>query len=67
MKGGFDISSLDEGKFYYSRHRGSWGVWKVGKTLPSGVRMDDFVMDFSTEIQASNFVYKMNGYTNKKD
>ena len=68
MKGGFDISSLDEGKFYYGRHRGSWGVWKVGKrNAKTGVRMDDFVCDFATEIQARNFVYKMNGYTNKKD
>ena len=68
MEGVFDISSLEEGKYYYARHRGQWGVWRVGKTSQkTGVRMDDFVTDFCTQIQAKNFVYKMNGYNIKNN
>ena len=54
---------VKDGQYFYARHRGKWGVWKAGKTSEkTGVRMDDFVTDFSTQIQASNFVRKMNGW-----
>lgn len=57
---------VKEGQYFYARHRSLWGVWKVGRTNEkTGVRMDDFITDFSTQIQASNFVKKMNGW--KKD
>lgn len=56
-------SNLKEGQYYYRPHRNMWGVWKVGKKDQSGVSMDDFIMDFSTKIQAERFVYKMNGWT----
>ena len=62
-----NISELKEGQYYYAPHRRSWGVWKAGKVGNSGVRMDDFITDFSTKIQAQNFCYKMNGYTLKKE
>ena len=52
---------VKEGQYYYAPHRGMWGVWKAGKVV-NGVRMDDFIMDFSTKVQASNFVYKMNNW-----
>lgn len=55
--------NVKDGEYFYGRHRRSWGVWKAGKTSPNGVRMDDFITDFSTEIQAKNFVYKMNNWT----
>ena len=49
------------GEYYYAPHRSSWGVWKRGKDdEKTGVRMDQFICDFSTKAQASNFVYKMN-------
>lgn len=60
------MENLKEGQYYYAPHRSSWGVWKVGKTGKNGVRMDDFITDFSTKIQASNFVYKMNGWSDNK-
>ena len=50
-----------EGEYYFAPHRRSWGVWKTGKTV-NGVQSDDFIMDFSTKIQARNFVYRMNGW-----
>ena len=54
------------GQYYYKKHRNMWGVWKKGKndTLENG---DTFISDFATQIQAKNFVYKMNGYTIKTD
>ena len=55
-----DLENLKEGQYYYQRHRSKWGVWKVGRKAPNGAHMDDFVMDFSTKIQAEKFVYKMN-------
>ncbi len=57
---------LEEGQYYYKPHRRSWGVWKVGKTI-NNTRIDDFISDFSTQIQAKNFVYKMNGWLPKED
>lgn len=51
-----------EGQYYYARHRNSWGVWRKNKAGDG-----DFITDFSTQIQAKNFVYKMNGYTLKKE
>jgi len=55
------MQNLREGQYYYAPHRSSWGVWRVGKAAPkSGARMDDFITDFDTKAQASNFVYKMN-------
>lgn len=57
--------NLQEGKYYYAPHRRSWGVWKVGKQT-NGVRTDQFIMDFSTKLDASRFIYKMNGYSMKR-
>lgn len=56
-----------EGEYYYSPHRRAWGVWKVGKLGKEGTRIDDFICDFSTKIQAEKFVYKMNGWTQDKE
>ena len=53
---------VKDGEYFYAPHRRSWGVWKAGKTSANGIRMDDFIMDFSTKIQARNFVYKCNGW-----
>lgn len=50
-----------EGQYYYQPHHGKWGVWKIGR-VENGISMDDFIMDFSTKIQAENFVYKANGW-----
>lgn len=59
--------NVKEGQYYYAPHRRSWGVWKAGRTV-NGVRMDDFITDFATKIQARNFVYKMNNWSmNDKD
>ena len=58
--------NLQEGKYYYSPHRNKWGVWKVGKKTPNGTLMNDFIMDFSTKLDAERFVYKMNGCTTKE-
>lgn len=55
------MASFKEGQYYYAPHRSCWGVWKIGKMV-NGVRGNDFVADFSTKIQAENFVYKMNGW-----
>lgn len=61
------MPDVKEGKFYYAPHRSQWGVWKRGKAdEKTGAHMDDFIMDFSTKIQAENFVYRMNGWTMKK-
>lgn len=57
--------NVKEGRFFYARHRIRWGVWKKGK-MENGVRMNEFISDFSTQEQAKNFVYKMNGYTPKQ-
>jgi len=54
--------NVKEGQYYYAPHRRSWGVWKAGRTV-NGVRMDDFITDFATKIQARNFVYKMNNWS----
>lgn len=54
-----DISKLKEGEYYYHKHRNMWGVWKKCKTV-NGVEEGEFIADFSTQIQAKNFVYKMN-------
>lgn len=54
-----------EGQYYYAPHRRSWGVWKRGREV-NGTRADEFISDFATKIQASNFVYKMNGFNNDK-
>jgi hypothetical protein len=57
---------VKDGEYYYAPHRRSWGVWKAGKRDPkSGVRFDDFIMDFSTKIQARNFVYTANGWNKR--
>ena len=58
---------IKDGSYYYAPHRGSWGVWRRGKAGKNGVHMDDFVSDFSTKIQAENFVYKMNGWKLKSN
>ena len=55
--------NIKEGQYYYKPHRSMWGVWKRGRT-ENGVTMDDFISDFSTKIQAKDFVYKMNGWSN---
>lgn len=59
---------IKEGQYYYRRHRNMWGVWKKGKdNEKTGTSINDsFIMDFKTEIQAKNFVYKCNGW-HKKD
>lgn len=62
-----DRTQLKEGQYYYAPHRRSWGVWKAGKTGKNGTRIDDFITDFSTQIQAKNFVYKANGWSLKKE
>lgn len=49
-----------EGQYYYAPHRRSWGVWKKGKVVDGISINDEFICDFSTKIQAKNFVYKMN-------
>lgn len=54
------MDEVKEGQYYYAPHRNKWGVWKKGKPGRGGVTMDDFIMDFSTKIQARNFVYKSN-------
>ena len=54
-------SNIKVGQYYYAPHRSSWGVWRKGKES-DGISMDDFITDFSTKIQAENFVYKMNGW-----
>ena len=59
------MDKVKEGIFYYARHRRQWGVWKTGKTSESGVRMDDFISDFPTRVQAEGFVYKMNNWKKK--
>lgn len=56
------ISNIKEGQYYYARHKSMWGVWKAGKANPNGSRLDEFIMDFSTKIQADAFVKKMNGW-----
>ena len=56
-----------EGQYYYARHRNRWGVWKAGKTSENGVRMDDFISDFFTQIQAANFCRKMNNNNIKNE
>ena len=56
------MKEMKEGQYYYAPHRRSWGVWIVGATGVYGTRMDTFVSDFSTKIQAESFVYKMNGW-----
>jgi hypothetical protein len=61
-----DKTNLPEGRYYYGRHRSSWGVWRAGKTV-NGTRMDDFISDFSTKVQAEKFVYRMNGWTKIKE
>lgn len=53
---------VQEGQYYYAKHRNKWGVWKRSKAGKDGVHIDDFIMDFSTQIQAENFVYKANGW-----
>lgn len=53
------MADVKEGQYYYAPHRRMWGVWKRGK-VDNGVSMDDFITDFSTRIQASNFCMKMN-------
>lgn len=57
---------VKEGQYYYARHKRSWGVWKKDKPV-NGVSVAQFISDFATEQQAKQFVYKMNGYTMKKD
>ena len=54
-----------EGQYYYAPHRNKWGVWKAGKVI-NGVQMSQFIMDFSTQVQAKDFVYKMNGFKPKQ-
>lgn len=39
-----------------------WGVWKC-TCIDGDVTTGDFIADFSTKVQAENFVYKMNGWT----
>lgn len=55
------MANVREGQFYYGPHRSMWGVWRKGADV-DGISMDDFIMDFSTKIQAENFVYKANGW-----
>lgn len=59
-----DVSKLREGQYYFAKHRNMWGVWKKRKTV-NGVEEGEFISDFSTQIQAKNFVYRMNGWTLK--
>ena len=54
---------VKEGQYFYKKHRNMWGVWKKGKTI-NGVEEGTFITDFCTQIQAKNFVYKMNGWQN---
>ena len=54
--------NVKDGEYYFAPHRRSWGVWKAGKTNANGTRMDEFITDFSTKIQARNFAYKCNGW-----
>ena len=54
-----------EGEYYYAPHRSMWGVWKAGNVGKGGSRLDMFITDFSTQIQAQNFVAKMNGWAKK--
>ena len=58
---------IKEGQYYYHRHRNMWGVWKKGKdNKETGTSINDtFIIDFKTEIQAKNFVYKANGWNIK--
>ena len=60
---------IQEGQYYYHRHRNMWGVWKKGKDNEETHTSinDTFIIDFKTEIQAKNFVYKANGWNNKKE
>lgn len=51
---------VKEGQYYYAPHRRHWGVWKKGKTI------SEFICDFSTKVQAEQFVYKMNGFKPKQ-
>jgi len=61
------MPELREGQYYYGRHRASYGVWKVGKRGTDGARIDEFIADFPTKIQAEKFVYKCNGWTKKQE
>lgn len=54
-----------EGEYFYRPHRKGWGVWKAGKVV-NGIGGNEFISDFSTQIQARNFVYRMNGWEIKK-
>lgn len=55
--------NLKPGQYYYRPHRSKFGVWKVGNPAKNGARTDDFISDFATKIQASNFVKRMNGWS----
>ena len=55
--------NVKTGEYYYAPHRRSWGVWKKGADGPNGASInDEFIMDFSTKIQASAFVKKANNW-----
>ena len=55
------MTDLKEGQYYYQRHKNKWGVWKKGKD-DNGVSLGQFISDFDTQVQASNFVKRMNGW-----
>jgi len=60
----FNSFKVKPGQYYYAPHRNMWGVWKRGDEH-NEVSTDSFIIDFTTKIQARDFVYKMNGYTLK--
>lgn len=51
---------VKDGQYFYAPHRSLWGVWKRGETDANGSHGDTFIADFSTKVQAKDFVYKAN-------
>lgn len=48
-----------EGNYYYAPHGRHWGVWRVGKEV-NRCRINQFISNFDTKVQAIVFCRKMN-------
>lgn len=59
------IRSAKVGQCFYAPHRSAFGVWTWNR-IEEGFASGTFVMDFNTREEARNYVFAMNGWTQKR-
>ena len=54
-------------KYFFGRHRGTWGIWQWTAVYNNGAATGSFIKDVCTYDEAVREVYHLNGWETPKN